>query len=401
MTGRHVLLVGGRGHELPKVRGLGLRYSMIQIPERADREHAAAAENYTVLDYRRLDTILPVVRAWHAADPFDAVLSFTEYGLEPASRCAIDLGVAGDNLSAVLLTRDKTRTREALARHGLSPVRHRVCAAPADAREFMAGLGGRAIVLKPPAGGLSEGVYLVGSEAELAERWSWTTRWTEGPVLAEEYLEGPEFSVESVSQDGKHEIVMVTEKCTFGTPGFVELGHQMPARLDGAEREAIDSLVLRFLDVIGQRTGPVHTEVRLTPAGPRLIEAQTRVGGDQIWEMTELVTGVDMIAETLAGLLGLPAPARTPRARAAAIRFLAFENTTVTEVRGLDEARRAPGVLRVLCTLAPGRTLGAVVSSDSRQGYVLCEGEDTPDAVAKAEAARDLVRIERAPLAQA
>lgn len=398
MTGQHVLLVGGRGRELPKVRGLGLRYSMIQIAEWTDEEQAAAAENYAVLDYRRLADILPVVRAWHAADPFDAVLSLTEYGLEPASRCAIDLGVAGDNLSAVLLTRDKTRTRELLDQHGLSPVQHRLCAEPADAHDFMAELGGKAIVLKPPAGGLSEGVYLVRSKAELAERWSWTSRWTDGPILAEEYLNGPEYSVESVSQDGKHEIVMVTEKLITGAPGFVELGHQMPARLDCADREAIDSLVVRFLDLIGQRTGPVHTELRVTPSGPRLIEAQTRIGGDQIWEMTELVTGVDMIAETLAGLLGLPAPARPPLAAAAAIRFLAFENTTVAGVHGLDEAREAPGVLRLVCTLTPGRVLGDIASSDSRQGYVLCEGDDTQDAVAKAEAARDLVRIERSPL---
>jgi len=412
VTGQHVLLVGGPGHEVPKVRRLGLRYSMIQIPARANEEHAAAAENYAVLDYRRLEDILPVVRAWHAADPFDAVLSFTEYGLEPASRCAIELGIAGDNLSAVLLTRDKTRTRELLDRHGLSPVRHRVCAGPADARDFMAELGGRPIVLKPPAGGLSEGVYLVTTEDELTERWSWTSRWVDGPdapdgidapdgpgpILAEEYLDGPEYSVESVSQDGKHEIVMVTEKLTMGAPGFVELGHQQPARLDPAHREAIDSVVLRFLDLIGQRTGPVHTVLRVTPAGPRLIEAQTRAGGDQIWELTELVTGVDVISETLTGLLGLPAPARTPRARAAAIRFLAFENATVAGVHGLDEARKAPGVLRLVCTLEPGRVLGDIASSDSRQGYALCEGEDTADAVARAEAARDLVRIDRDPL---
>ncbi|MFB6836229.1 ATP-grasp domain-containing protein [Streptomyces sp. NPDC056361] len=396
MTGRHVLFVGGPGHEVPKARRLGLRYSMIQIPERDNADHRAGAENYAVLDYRKSEEILPVVREWHAADPFDAVLSFTEYGLEPASRCAHELGVAGDNLQAVLATRDKTRTRELLDRHGLSPVRHRVCADPAEAGAFMAALGGGPIVLKPTAGGLSEGVYLVTEDSQIAERWTWTTRWTDGPVLAEEYLDGPEYSVESLSRDGKHEIVMVTEKLTTGAPGFVELGHQQPARLAPEVREAIDALVLRFLDLIGQRTGPVHTELRVTAAGPRLIEAQTRAGGDQIWELTELVTGVDVISETFAGLLDLPAPARTPRAQGAAIRFLAFEHTTVGEVHGLEDARRAPGLVRMVSTLTPGRVLTDLASSDGRQGYVICQGESTADAVAKAEAARDLVRLEPA-----
>ncbi|MGW4702796.1 ATP-grasp domain-containing protein [Streptomyces sp. NPDC004285] len=402
MRQQHILLVGGRGHELPKAAALGVRHSMVQVPERASDEQAALAVRYAVLDYRNLDELLALVRDWHATDPFDAVLSFTEYGLDPASRVARDLGVPGDNLTAVVATRDKTRTRALLDRHGLSPVRHRVCATEAEAGDFLAGLGGRAVVLKPPSGGLSEGVYVVESEAQLAERWAWTKAVAgPEPVLAEEYLTGPEYSVESVSRHGRHEVVMVTEKLTTGFPGFVELGHQVPARLGAGELDAVEKLVLEFLDVIGQRTGPVHSELRLTPDGPRLIEAQTRVGGDQIWEMCELVSGADQITETMSALLGLPDPPRVPRARAAAIRFFARENVRVRHVEGIPEAGRAPGVLRVVCGLRSGRDLGPLLSSDSRQGYVLCTGDTTQDAVARAEAARDLVRVDSAPLAAA
>ncbi len=390
----HILLVGGRGHELPKVERLGMRYSMIQIPERVTEAQRAGAAHYAVGDYRVLDEILPVVRAWHAEDPFDAVASFTEYGLEPASRCALDLGIPGDNLSAVLATRDKTAARALLDRHGLSPVRHRVCSGPEAARDFLAELAGHPMVIKPIDGGLSEGVYVVGTAEELAERWAWTTRMAAGgPVLAEEYLAGPEYSVESVSHSGKHEVVMITEKLTAEAPGFVELGHQMPARLDPDRQAAVEDLITTFLDLIGQRTGPVHSELRITAAGPRLIEAQTRVGGDQIWEMCEMVSGVDMISETLAALVELPPPPRVPTAAAAAIRFFGYEDLRVTEVSGVAEARTAPGVVRLVSTLEPGRILGRLGSSENRQGYVLCEGADTRDAVAAAEAARDMVHV--------
>jgi biotin carboxylase len=393
MGARHVLLVGGRGHELPKVERLGLRYSMIQIPERVTAAQRAGAARYAVRDYRRLGDILPLVRQWHAEDRFDAVLSFTEYGLEPASRCAMELGVPGGNLQAVLATRDKTRTRAVLDRHGLSPVRHRLCTGPADAHAFLASLGGP-MVIKPVDGGLSEGVYVVATPAELDERWPWTCAMAAGgPVLAEEYLSGPEYSVESLSREGKHEIVMITEKVTAREPGFVELGHQMPARLTPGERTAVEDLVTAFLDAIGQATGPVHSELRITPAGPRLIEAQTRIGGDQIWEMCETVTGIDMITETLTALLGLPPPPRVSAAPAAAIRFFGHENIRVAGVDGLEAARTAPGVVRVVCTLGPGQDLGPLNSSQARQGYVLCTGASTDQAVAAAEAARDLVRV--------
>ncbi|CAM5365862.1 hypothetical protein SALBM135S_08497 [Streptomyces alboniger] len=177
MRQRHILLVGGvggQGHELAKATALGLRHSMVQVPEWASEEQAAKTTRYAVLDYRDPDELLPVVRDWHEAQPFDAVLSFTEYGLEPASLAALDLGIPGDNMTAVLATRDKRRTRALLDRHGLSPVRHRVCTSEADAAAFLAELEGP-MVLKPPAGGLSEGVYVVESARQLAERWAWTT----------------------------------------------------------------------------------------------------------------------------------------------------------------------------------------------------------------------------------
>ena len=398
MRPEHVLLIGGRGHEVGKVDKLGLRYSMIQISERVNERHAAGAQHYAVANYRRIGEILPIARAWHAADPFDAVASFTEYGLDPASRCAIDLGVPGDNLTAVLLTRDKTRTRELLNHNELSPVRHRVCAALADARDFMAELNGQAIVLKPPAGGLSEGVFIVETQDQLPERWAWTSLVADGPILAEEYLSGPEYSVESISRHGRHEVVMVTEKLTTGFPGFVEVGHQVPARLDNTDRRRIEKLIGDFLNLIEQKTGPVHSELRLTPSGPRLVEAQTRIGGDQIWEMCEMVSGVDMIAETLAALLGLPSPPRTPSAPAAAIRFFSYENARILDVQGAAAAENAPGVVRVHCTLERGQELGSLASSNSRQGYVLCQGSSTHDAAVKAEAAHDLVRVDRAPI---
>jgi biotin carboxylase len=398
MRPAHVLLIGGRGHEVGKVAKLGVRYSMIQIPERVNERQAAGAQRYAVADYRRIGEILPIARAWHAADPFGAVASFTEYGLDPASRCAIDLGVPGDNLTAVLLTRDKTRTRELLNHNGVSPVRHRVCVALGDAHDFMAELKGQPIVLKPPAGGLSEGVFVVETQDQLAERWAWTSLVAGGPILAEEYLSGPEYSVESISRDGRHEVVMVTEKLTTGFPGFVEVGHQVPARLGHADQREIEKLTGDFLNLIGQKTGPVHSELRLTPSGPRLVEAQTRIGGDQIWEMCEMVSGVDMIAETVAALLGLPSPPRTPSAPAAAIRFFSYENARVLDVQGVAAAENAPDVVRVQCSLERGQELGRLISSDARQGYVLCRGASTHDAAVKAEAARDLVRVDRAPI---
>jgi len=395
---KHLLLVGGRDHTLDRVESLGARYSMVQIPELVNPRQYRQAARYAVMDYTNVGELLGLARAWHAADPFDAVASFTEYGLEPASLCAIELGIAGDNLTAVQLTRDKVRAREVLSRHGLSPVRYRICESIADVRSFLQELAGRPIVVKPRDGGLSEGVCLVRTEAELAAGWRWTQSVTDGPVLVEEYLDGPEYSVESISANGKHQVVMITEKVTTKLPRFIEVGHRAPAKLSVDQWEQITALVTTFLELVQQGTAPAHTELRLTADGPRIIESQTRFGGDQIWEICQLVTGVDLMSETMATLLGLPLPPRRPAAAAAAIRFFCYENGRVRNVTGLTDAETALGVVRVVCSLQPGQLLPTLTSSDSRQGYVLCTGADPDDAKANADAAHDLVLVDCEPI---
>ncbi|POZ62054.1 ATP-grasp domain-containing protein [Chromobacterium alticapitis] len=398
MQQKHVLVVGGRDHTLDKLDKLGVRYSMMQTPDLVTDKQVRDSERYVVMDYRDVEEVLLVARAWHAKDPFDAIVSLAEYGMHAASLCAIDLQLPGDNLSAVQLTRDKIHMRAAMEQHRLSPVRYQTCARLEDALAFLHSLDGQPMVLKPFDGGGSEGVFYVENEAALRERWPLTQAATASPILAEEFLEGPEFSVESISRNGRHEIAIITEKITTELPTFVELGHQVPARLAPADKAAIESLVLGFLEVVGQRTAPAHTEIRLTRSGPRIIESQTRIGGDQIWEMCEMVSGVDLMSETICELLSLPQPPRQPVASAAAIRFFPLQHARIVKVENLEQAERAPGIVRVKCTLKPGQELGRLSGSDSRQGYVLCTGKDIDEAMLNAETGRDLVKVEWEPL---
>src|SRR5207244_3567805 len=95
-----------------------------------------------------------------------------------------------------------------------------------------------------------------------------------------------------------------TDKITTGAPNFVELGHTHPSSLAPATLERIEALTLQVLDAVGHRYGPSHTEIIVTADGPKLVETHTRTGGDRIFEIVELVHGVDMFTATLQGFAG-------------------------------------------------------------------------------------------------
>ncbi|WP_330455713.1 ATP-grasp domain-containing protein [Streptomyces sp. NBC_00820] len=389
----HLLLVGGRDSGFASLAELDIRITLVQ--ERAGLTPLQTERADTLIVHDRLGPALAESTAVflheHGEAPFDGVLSFAEQHLLTAARIGERLGLAHNPLPAVRDSRDKLRMRALLDEHGLRSVPYRACGSLADAVRFQAG-SGAPVVLKPAAGSGSRGVRLAEGPDGLAAAWEHASAGG-GAVIAEEYVPGQEVSVETLTLDGRHEVLAVTEKATTGSPAFVETGHRLPAPLGPAVHEAVTSATTAVLDALGQRWGPAHTEFRIREDGtPVVIETQTRFGGDQIWQMVELVTGVRLAAATAAAMLGASGPTKShPRAPAAAIRFFAHENTVVRAVGAVEAARALPGVVSVRITAHEGQKLGRLEGSGSRQGYVLATGADGREAAERAEAAHEAV----------
>src|SRR5262249_51439024 len=144
----------------------------------------------------------------------------------------------------------------------------------------------RPAILKPVRGSASCSVIKIDGPAAIEAAWNAFPETERNRFIVEEFLEGPEFSVESFSFNGFHSILAVTEK--HCSESFVELGHVLPAALPKQTEDEIVACVRNFLDLVTLKDGPAHTEVKLTLAGPRIVEGHNRVGGDKINELVEL-----------------------------------------------------------------------------------------------------------------
>lgn len=253
-----------------------------------------------------------------------AVVSVTEHGLLPAALLSGVLGTPGAPVNVVRATRDKLLMRRILAaRAAHLTVGH------ADARDepAVADLLSRCdrVVVKPAHGTASTDVRLVRSLEEFRR-----TTDPEG-LIVEEFAEGTEYSVESFSRDGRHEVIGIVEKGT--ADGFVEVSHVMPADLPAGRERLIGRAVSELLDALGLRDGPAHTEVKVHGDTVKVVETHNRPGGDSIADLVTIVTGIDWRAVSLGWPLGLRPTASTPQAPAAASVFFTAPPGTVTEVR--------------------------------------------------------------------
>ncbi|MEU2561011.1 ATP-grasp domain-containing protein [Streptomyces longispororuber] len=408
-----VLVVGGHSAQVRKARELGLDVVHVQYPDAYDRGHHPCVDQALLLDYGDVDRLVPLVRALHEAYPFQAAVSLFEPGLLPAARINEALGLAGTSVATVELLLDKGRMRRHLAARGISPVAFAVGRRTEDVREFAAAHG-LPFVVKPIRESGSLGVFHVRDRADVEGvvrrfRSLGDGRWRAGDLactdsfdafLMEEFLDGPEVSVETLSFDGRHVVVAVTDK-ECGGPGFVELGHAQPSACPAGTLREVTRLVRDVLDAVGLRDGPAHTEVKLTARGPRIVESHNRVGGDRINELTATVHGVDMERYALGATFGLVEPltaAPAPRG-GAAVRFLTPRPGRVVEVAGAEAVRADPALVELAVRAEPGSVVPPLTWNEDKVGHVIARGATAAEAVAHSRRLAAALRVRTEPVA--
>lgn len=144
-------------------------------------------------------------------------------------------------------------------------------------------------------------------------------------VIAESFIPGSEFSVESITQSGKTHIIAITEKRLFANDKgyFVENAHIIPATIPNRMREKIEMIVKRAVEVLKIDNTACHTELKVNNNEVTIIEIGARLGGDFIGsKLVELSTGVDMLQNVINLAIGLPISVKSSRSYYAGIQFL-------------------------------------------------------------------------------
>lgn len=133
---QHILLMGGRDHTIHKLKRLGIEYSLIQKPELVSEEQLKTARRIVVMDYKKTEEVIKITHTLHQIDPFNAILSFAEYGLLVAAICSQQLDLPTNKLTPIENTRDKLKMRSLLKKQNLGTVDFKLCQSMEDVYTF-------------------------------------------------------------------------------------------------------------------------------------------------------------------------------------------------------------------------------------------------------------------------
>lgn len=205
-------------------------------------------------------------------------------------------------------------------------------------------------------------------------------------VVVEQYIEGPEFSVEIIIWNNEINVLTVTDKLTTGAPHFVELGHSQPSKFSPVEVELVVKAAISGCKALHLTNCVAHAEVKLQQGKPYIMEIGARLGGDFIsTELVHLSTGIDMVGAAIQVALG-EEPDLTPKhaPQGVAIRYFTPRPGVLKSI-DFSKCHIDSSVYQLEVYKKPGDIISEVTSSLDRSGHVITIGKNVEDAVAYAD----------------
>ncbi|WP_440119881.1 ATP-grasp domain-containing protein [Paenibacillus sp. QZ-Y1] len=194
-------------------------------------------------------------------------------------------------------------------------------------------------------------------------------------VLVEEYIEGPEFSVEMFSWDGVAECIGITEKAVTGSPYFVEYAHIFPAKLSKEKEHHIIEVVNSTLKAVKFTNGASHTEIKLTDRGAYVIETNARLPGGMIPELVKNSTGIDLLNSQILSSVGIKPEFIKENLGVSGIYFFTVEVSGILRnINNLEQITEMAEVKSISIYINEGEAVQAPENFSHRIGHVIVAG---------------------------
>lgn len=403
-----ILLLIGSGEQLYREYTLcsaAERYSLVLLQEKPITWQKQYLLDSAQVPMDDRATVLAAARSLAEQYPFAGLLTYEELSVELASAIAAELHLPYNDTACAHRCRDKLTMRQTFEQAGVPSATSCLVTSLHEAATAAEKIG-YPVVLKPRALGGSIGVVRVDSLEELPAAYSIVTGASlpRAPImqgiLVEEYLEGPEVSVESVVADGKVHIVAITRKKVGFAPYFEKIGHVVSPGDPLTEEAAIHDTVLRAHRALGLQLGITHSELRLTPRGPRMIELAARLGGDLIPYLVYLATGIDLAAAAVDAAAGKPLSLQPSRQRSAAVQFFYPQSDVKVRALAVDScASDLPWLDQINWQVQPGDELRLPPHGFlSRLGFIIVTGENITDCEEHLGEAMQFIHMKLEPL---
>lgn len=379
---------------IEKAKSMG--YYVLAVDENPKAPGFNVADKAICADIVNEETMLKIARDEHV----DGVIHpCSEVSMAVMGRINDELGLSGISREQAICATNKHLMRKAFEK-GNAPSPKSILAQDAeDAWSRLQNEFDTDAILKPSRNSGSRGIAKVSRNMDKGDFIrAYDEALSESrdhSVLIEQFIEGPEFSIEMIVWRGDIHVLTVTDKKTTGAPHFVELGHNQPSCFSATDVETLKAAAVAGVRALGVNNCACHAEAKLMNGKAYLMEVGARLGGDFIsTELTHLSTGVDMVAAAIDVALGVePDLSAKEDPKGVCIRYFCPKPGKLVSISN-TEVLNNPHVYLWEIYPKEGDVIPAVTSSLCRSGHVIVTEKTPQKAIELAERLIESVKFE-------
>lgn len=328
--------------------------------------------------------------------PDGIVTAATDMPMRAISNIGEKFNLNTISYDTALKATDKFKMREALSKNGVPIPKYYLVNNKNDYETALDSIKGKKIV-KPVDSSGSRGIFLLENNNDIASAYEHAMENSRtNTILVEEYMEGDEVSVETMTVEGETYVLSITDKITTGAPHFIEHAHKIQSNKNEEIKSQITQVAIQANKALSIKTGPSHTEIMVTSEGPKIVEIGARLGGDFITShLVKYATGIDVLEAYLKQSVNEPLNSLEDKLhKGCAVRFIQSKPGILTKAYIPENVKNHPQVIEVGFTANIGDKLGEANSSTSRIGHIICQANNSEQALEVCEELIKEIEIE-------
>jgi biotin carboxylase len=312
---KSILILGGGVMQIPALRIARERgWRIILADGNPEPAGAMLADQFINVDLKDRDGLARAALELKRKGRLDGVFTAGTDFSASVAWVAEQAGLPGLAFETAMRATDKSLMRAAFAQAGVPSPRY--------VAVETSSLGSRAVdelplpvVVKPVDNMGARGTRRIDDRAELKTAIEEALSLSRsGKAIVEEYVEGPEFSIDAIVEAGRIALCGIADRDIRFPPFFIEMGHTMPTDSAGETVAALRSAFEAGVRAIGIDNGAAKGDVKMSARGPVIGEIAARLSGGYMSGWTyPYASGVLPTAAALNLAVGLPAGELAPR----------------------------------------------------------------------------------------
>jgi len=322
----------------------------------------------------------------------ETIISFIDCAGYVASVLAQELGIGCFTTDAIFKMQDKILSRECLKNTKYAPWFQILKRGyPYSKDEIKRRLP---LILKDPNSTGSKDVYLVNSLEEFSEKLDRLMSYQDA-VIVEQYLEGPQYLVETLVENKEVKIIAIIEQEIYLYQGHsIITGYALQHHLPKDIEISIKKAVIEIIAFHGMENGSCHLELRYVKNEWKLIEINPRISGGAMNELILYGTGINLVKETLHLALKEPLQLKPIYEMDMNVQHLiSLVSGKLIKVTGMKEALNSDGVVKIFVKPRRGNMIYPPISMGNRYAYVIAYGESEHIAKVNAKVAANKIKF--------